>query len=93
MLVTYSFLRLALSFDFVSSVKLWLVHLISFSYYVVTTIRFFLFKKKKLIYFWLQWIFLAACGLSQVVVNRAYSLRECSGFLTAVASLVVEHGL
>ena len=34
--------------------------------------------------FWLHWVFVAACGLSLVVVR---------GLLIAVASLVVEHGL
>ena len=37
----------------------------------------------KTIYFWLCWVFVAACGLSLVVVR---------GLLTVVASLVVEQG-
>ena len=37
------------------------------------------------IYFWLRWVFLAACGLSLVAVSRGYSLlpcvaSHCSGF-------------
>ena len=36
------------------------------------------------IYFWLHWVFIAACGLPLVVVPR---------LLIAVASLVAEHGL
>ena len=44
----------------------------------------FNFKKKLFIYFWLCWVFVAACGLSLVVVR---------GLLIEVTSLVVEHGL
>ena len=44
------------------------------------------------IYFWLCWVFVAACGLSLVVASRDYSLLWCQ-LLIAVASLVVEHGL
>ena len=36
------------------------------------------------IYFWLHWVFIAACSLSLVVVRE---------LLIAVASLVAEHGL
>ena len=36
------------------------------------------------IYFWLRWIFLAACGPSLVAASR---------LLVVVASLVAEHGL
>ena len=39
-----------------------------------------------LIYFWLQWVVVAACGLSPVVAKRGYSSA-------VVASLVAEHGL
>ena len=46
-----------------------------------------------LIYFWLHWIFVAACGLSLVAVSGGYSLVAVLGLLIAVASLVVEHGL
>ena len=35
-------------------------------------------------FFWLHWVFVAACGLSLVAA---------SGLLTAVTSLVAEHGL
>ena len=40
--------------------------------------------KKKKIYFWLCWVFVAACRLSLVAM---------SGLLIAVASLVAEHRL
>ena len=52
----------------------------------------------KFIYFWLRWVFTAVHGLSIVAVSN-YSLRQrgllfvaVHGLLTAVASLVVEHG-
>ena len=32
------------------------------------------------IYFWLRWVFVAARGLSLVVVSRGYSLLRCAGF-------------
>ena len=32
------------------------------------------------IYFWLHWVFIAACGLSLVVASRGYSLLQCAGF-------------
>ena len=34
-----------------------------------------------LIYFWLCWVFIAACGLSLVAVSGGYFLMGCSGFL------------
>ena len=43
-------------------------------------------------YFWLHWVFIAVCRLSVVVASRGYSSLQC-GLLTAVASLVAEHGL
>ena len=39
-----------------------------------------------MIYFWLHWVVVAACGLSLVVAKRGY-------FSAVVASLVAEHGL
>ena len=45
------------------------------------------------IYFWLLWVFTAACELSLVVAIRGYSQGAMQGLLIAVASLVVEHGL
>ena len=41
--------------------------------------RFF----KKFIYFWLRWVFVAACGLSLVAARGGYSLHNherCVGF-------------
>ena len=32
------------------------------------------------IYFWLHWVFVAACGLSLVAVSRGYSSLQCAGF-------------
>ena len=54
---------------------------------------------KLFIYFWLHWVFIAACRLSVVAksgvyslvaVGRGYSLIAVCGLLTAVASLVVD---
>ena len=45
------------------------------------------------IYFWLHWVFVAACGLSLVVVSGGLLFVAVHGLLIAVASLVVEHGL
>ena len=45
------------------------------------------------VYFWLYWVFIAACELSLVVASRGYSLIAVCRLLTAVASPVVEHGL
>ena len=42
---------------------------------------------------WLRWVSVAACGLSLVVGNRDYSLGAVRELLTAVAALVMEHGL
>ena len=35
---------------------------------------------KKIIYFWLRWVFVAARGLSLVVASRGYSSLWCAGF-------------
>ena len=44
----------------------------------------FLFFKINLfilfIYFWLCWVFVAACGLSLVAARGGYSLLHCAGF-------------
>ena len=32
------------------------------------------------IYFWLHWVFIAACGLSLVAVSKVYSSLPCTGF-------------
>ena len=41
-------------------------------------------------YFWLCWVFVAACGLFLVVVSRDFSLVAVHRLLLAVASLIVE---
>ena len=43
---------------------------------------FFFFLINLFIYFWLQWAFIAARGLSLVAVSRGYSLLRCMGFST-----------
>ena len=43
-------------------------------------------------FFWLHWVFIAACGLSLVAAAGA-TLRYVVWFLVAVASLVAEQGL
>ena len=40
----------------------------------------------KFIYFWLRWVFIAAHGLSLVVVSEDYSLVVVLKLLTAMAS-------
>ena len=45
------------------------------------------------IYFWLHWVFVAACGLSLVVASGGLLFVAVCGPLIAVASLVAEHGL
>ena len=64
-----------------------------------------IFLKKNFIYFWLCWVFVAACGLSLVVASGGYSCccaqaSHCGGFsccgaraLGTRASVVVAHGL
>ena len=49
---------------------------------------FFFFNK--FIYFWLHWVFAAACGLSLVVASGDYVVH---GLLIAAAFLVAEHRL
>ena len=45
------------------------------------------------IYFWPCWVFVAARGLSLVVVSRGYPSWRCMGFSLSWLSLVAEHGL
>ena len=45
------------------------------------------------IYFWLCWVFVAAPGLSLVVVSRGYSLVEMHRLLISMASFLAEHRL
>ena len=56
----------------------------------VSTMRDFFFNFLNLlilfIYFWLCWVFVAACGLSLVMVSGGYSLVVVQRLLTGVAS-------
>ena len=54
---------------------------------------FFLNKFIYLIYFWLCWVFVAARGLSLVVVSGSYSSLWCAGFSLWWLLFVAEHGL
>ena len=40
-----------------------------------------LFFRRFIYYFWLHWVFIAARGLSLVVVSGSYSSLWCAGFL------------
>ena len=42
--------------------------------------NFYLYLLILLIYFWLPWVFAAACGLSLVAGSRDYSSLRCTGF-------------
>ena len=44
-------------------------------------------------YFWLCWVFAAACRLSLIVTSRVYSPAAVHWLLTAVAALIAEHRL
>ena len=46
-----------------------------------------------LLCFWLHWVFVAARGLSLIVVSRGYSLNAVLGHLIAEVYLVAEHRL
>ena len=63
-------------------------NLISFSISFV-----FCFFKINFFIFWLCWVFVAARGLSLVLVSGELLFVEVHGLLIAVASLVAEHGL
>ena len=52
-----------------------------------------IFKIILSIYFWLHWVFVAVLRLSLVAASGGYSLAVVLRLLTAVASLVAEHGL
>ena len=45
------------------------------------------------LFIWLHWVFVAGLSRSPVVMNGGYSLVAVSGFLTEVASFVMEHAL
>ena len=44
------------------------------------------------VHFWQRWVFIAACGLSLVVVSGGSSLVAERGLLIAVASLTMDMG-
>ena len=46
-----------------------------FFFFLLIVFRYFF-----IIYFWLRWVFVAARGLSLVVVSRGYSSLRCAGF-------------
>ena len=54
---------------------------------------FSLKKKIDSIYFWLFWVFIAACRPSLAAANQGCSLVAVLRLLLAVDSLVVEHTL
>ena len=45
-----------------------------------TAYHFYYYYFHLFIYFWLQWVSVAAHGLSLVVASRGYSLLRCTGF-------------
>ena len=45
------------------------------------------------IYFWLRWVFIAACGLFSSCGEQELLLVVVRGLLIAVASLIEEHRL
>ena len=45
------------------------------------------------IYFWLHWVFVAACGIFSGCSERGLLFLVVRGLLIAVASLVADHGL
>ena len=59
----------------------------------LSLIIFCIFLKDVFIYFWLHWVFVAACRLSLVAASGGFFFDSVCGPLTAVASLAAEHGL
>ena len=54
----------------------------------------YFFKKiYSFIYFWLRWVFVAACGLFSSCSEQGLLFVEVRGLLIAAASLVAKHGL
>ena len=58
------------------------------SFFISLVVEDLYFFEKK--FFWLHWVFTAACGLSLVVDNGGYSLVVVHRLLIAEASLVAE---
>ena len=46
-----------------------------------------------IIYFWLRWVFVPACGLSLVAESGCYSSLWCAGFSLLWLVFVTEHRL
>ena len=94
---------MVMGFDFIVIVALLLSHCGFFfvfgcgvSFLVNSSVFLFLFLINLFIYlfyFWLCWVFIAARGLSLVVVSRNYSLLQCAGFSLWWLLFVAEHGL
>ena len=60
---------------------------------VVNLLKNVFFLIYKFIYFWLCWVFAAACGLFSSCGEWGPLFVAVCGLLIAVASLVAEHGL
>ena len=65
----------------------------SFIFYFFLQYFFFLKILIHAFWFWLLWVFVAACLHSLGAVSGGYSLVAVCRLLTAVASLVAEHRL
>ena len=63
------------------------------AYVNCSSIQFLKINLFLLIYFWLNWVFVAACGLSLVAVSRGLLFVAVCRLLVAVASLVADHRL
>ena len=57
------------------------------------TQKVFFFKLIDYFYFWLHWVFLAVQGLSLSFREQGLLSVDVHRLLTALASLLVEHGL
>ena len=69
--------------------------------WVIFSPSFFLIKNYVFIYFWLLWVFIAACSLSLIAASGGYNLvagaSHCHGFslqtqAPGLSSLVAAHG-
>ena len=74
---------------FAKSPSALILHLRSF---IFLLLLFFIYLFILFIYFWLRSVFVAASGLSLVAASGGYSVAV-RGLLTAMASLIAEHGL
>ena len=73
-------------------VDLWVIDngLILIFFFVLLCVFYFIYL---FIYLWLRWVFVAACGLFSSCGKWRLLFVVVCGLLTAVASLVAEHGL